>query len=73
MMNDYKFKDQQVINFDNGINKGIGRILGCASTEMAAVGRFYIVQDKSKTIRSKDYPFECFVCAECHLSVYYPE
>ena len=66
-MEKFKFRDGQKVEYNNGVMRGIGVIIGCSSVSLPVNGAIYIVKDSSQNIPSKEYPFECFTCAEVHL------
>lgn len=59
--------DGEVVEYDNGQMKGRGKIVGAATTPMAAIGSLMIVEDLSGNIPNEEYPYTHFACNECHL------
>jgi hypothetical protein len=55
------------VEYDNGAMRGQGEVVGIATTPLAVIGASVIIRDLSKNIPNESYPFECFVCSECHL------
>ena len=63
-----EYKNGDVINYDNGVMHGIGRIRGIAQTGEACIGRTFIVEDLSGNIPNETYPFSYFAMFECHIT-----
>ena len=69
-MGSFKFRQDERVMFDNGVQKGAGKIMGVATTELPVLGCSYIIEPDdpvSAGIEVACYPFKCFVVAECHL------
>lgn len=66
----YTYKDQQIVNFDNGIIKGMGMIVGVATTPFAVIGSIYVIQVGSSepSLPTEEYPFSAIPMSECYIS-----
>ena len=67
MPNNYKFEHDEIVAYDNGVLCGIGQIKGVCGTELPVIGVMYILKDLSHALPTKEYPFDHFACAECHM------
>ncbi len=67
MSEKYKFYENQIVAYNNGVVQGVGAVVGVATTSMPIIGNMYIVKDMSKLFPNATYPFSCFPIAECHL------
>lgn len=61
-----EYTQDQKVEFDNGVIKGIGKIVGIATTPQAVIGRSYIIEP-DVPIKNETYPYSHFVCFEVHL------
>lgn len=70
MKNEYKFKDGQVVKFDNGLISGQGKIIGASSIGQAVNGVNYIieVEESSVELPNDTYPFKVISMFECHIT-----
>lgn len=70
MKNEYKFKDGQTVNFDNGSISGQGRIIGASTIEQAVIGVNYIidVEESNVELPNDTYPFKVISIFECHIT-----
>lgn len=57
----------EIVEYDNGVMKGRGRILGVAVSPGPVIGASMIVEDMSHNIPTDEYPFTHFTVFECHL------
>lgn len=61
-------KEGQIVEFDNGRVKGIGRIRGIATIEMPVVGHTWIVEVIRCDSDALDaYEYSCIPMLECHI------
>jgi hypothetical protein len=66
-MEQYQFKDGQKVEYNNGLMRGVGVIVGCSTISFPVMGATYMVRDSSGNIPNERYPFQCFPCAEIHI------
>lgn len=45
-----------------------GIVVGIATNGVAVLGKSYIIKDLSKTLPTKEYPYEYYICSENFLS-----
>ena len=63
-----KYAQGSRVEYNNGVIKGYGIVVGYALTEQMVIGSTAIIEDCSGNIPNTQYPFTHFVCAEVHLS-----
>lgn len=59
MEQEYKFKQDQSVQYSYGGLEGVGKVKGVATAEMVVIGAMYIV-DLGEVV-SEYYPFSCIV------------
>lgn len=64
----YKYKNGDVVNYNNGVLSGKAIVHGYATTEFPVIGAMVIIEDITGNLPSKDYPYVTFTCAEVHLT-----
>jgi len=62
-------ENNTLVEYDNGILKGDGVVIGLATTEMPIIGIGYIVQDVSGNVPNEVYQYSSFVVHTIHLKV----
>lgn len=69
MKNEYKYKDGQVVKFDNGAIAGHGKIVGASTIGQAGIGVNYIVEVEKSTVElpNETYPFKVISMFECYI------
>lgn len=60
-MNEYKYKNGDLIEFENGVIKGKGNIKGVAVIPAPVIGTGYIVEYTELSI---EFPYSCIVVFE---------
>jgi hypothetical protein len=64
----FKYYDGQEVEYDNGVMKGKGIIVGYCNVEQAVIGATAIIKDLSGNVPNKSYQYQCFACAEIHIN-----
>lgn len=64
-----KFKNKEIVSFNNGVLWGVGRICGIAQTPLPVVGALYIMEVVSSNIPlpTQGYEYTHIGIHECHL------
>jgi hypothetical protein len=62
-----KYQEGQIVKFNNGFVKGIGKIRGIATIAQPVIGINYIVERYGTNLQDKDYPYSCITVFECHI------
>ena len=79
MQNNYRYKQDQLVEFNVAVAagemlSGVGRIMGAATVEVAVLGVNYIVMPIKITgtvqVPNEEYPFTCIPMAEIFLTPY---
>ena len=65
---DYLLDD--MVWYNNGIISGKALIKGISPTEMAVIGKGYILKDISGNFPNETYPYSHFSCFECHIKLF---
>ena len=66
-MEDFAWKENDIVKYDIGLLKGKGKIKGVANSGVTLLGKSYILEDLSGNIPNDTYPYTHFVCFEIHL------
>jgi len=66
----YKFKDGELVPFDNGAIRGMGQVLGVSTSYIPPIGVNYIIKPISShpALPTPDFPFSVLTIFECHIS-----
>ena len=64
---EHNWHNGEVVEYDNGMMKGIGKVVGVAAAPCAVIGASMIIEDLSYNVPSNDYPFSHFTVFEVHL------
>lgn len=67
-MNDQLIPFNTVVNYDNGVLKGKGIVVGTSSTGLPVLGVGYIIKDISGNIPNSTFQYDTFVVHAVHLS-----
>lgn len=62
---DYILND--IVDYDNGVAKGRGKVKGIAQNAYPVIGRTFILEDVSGNFPNETYPFTHFACFECQM------
>ena len=65
------YKQNDIVDFNNGVIKGYGKIKGIATVELPVMGRTFIVEilECDPKVPNETYPFDTTVVAECHIKL----
>ena len=61
------YKDGDVVYYDNGVIRGLGRVVGIALSELPFCGAHYILEDLSGNIPNETYRYGYFICMEIQM------
>lgn len=66
---EYNFKKDQCVTVEYSEIRGIGRVVGCATTPLPVIGRMYMVQMVKSNVPfpNDEYPFDVISVPECGL------
>lgn len=70
MSDKYKYKQNDRIYFEMGgpeLPRGYGKISGCASDELPALGRQWIIELESPIGDGQFYSFKCITIFDCMI------
>jgi hypothetical protein len=64
-----KYKQDEIVNYNNGVVWGTGKIVGQSSTELPVIGISYIIENLKSNIPipNEGYSYTHFVVFECHI------
>ena len=63
-----KYKEGQLVKFDNGVINGVGKVRGIATVELTCLGVTYILERYETNIKDEDYPYTCIAMFECYIT-----
>jgi hypothetical protein len=66
-MSEYKFEQNQQVQFDDGVNQGEGVIVGVSAIGLPLLGISYLVKVTDGSLPTEVYPFDTRVVFECHI------
>jgi hypothetical protein len=68
-MQQYTFKQGDIVKYDNQVINGIGKICGICTISQAVIGATYIIEDMTLKVPNDTYQYTHFACAECFLTL----
>ncbi len=65
----FKYKQNDIVKFDlrDGVNKGLGIIVGCSTMPSPVIGSTYMVEVTDGSFPNEVYPFGVIPVFEQHL------
>ena len=71
-MDKFNFQQGQKVRFDDGMYRGVGRVVGCSTIAMPIIGchccYMVAVSEGSLLFPNEAYPFRTISVFECHLT-----
>lgn len=67
---DYSFKNDELVDFDNGVIAGRGYVVGACNTGHPIIGITYMIDVDKANVKfpNKTYPYNIIPVNECHIS-----
>lgn len=66
-MNEHKIPFNTLVEYNNGVIQGQGRVVGMSTVEQPILGSGYIVKDVTGHLPNETYPYDTFVVFDIHL------
>jgi hypothetical protein len=69
MTTEFKYKNKEIVTFDNGIIKGTAHVVGACNTGNPIIGITYMVEviTSNTPIPCDIYPYSIISMFECHI------